>query len=139
MRKQNMKLNTIALALMTFAALLGTANAHHAFTMFDQTRTETITGTIKTFEWVNPHAWIWVAVPNADGSVDVYGLETAGTGMLRRMGIVQSTFKPGDKVSMDLHPLKTGEKGGEWIRARMADGTVLDVEQLRKAYSEGNQ
>jgi hypothetical protein len=135
----NVKFKTMTMGLMVVAAGLSNADAHHAFSMFDQTRTVTITGTIKTFEWANPHTWIWVVVPGEEGAVEVYGLETAGTGMLRRMGIDKNTFKPGDKVSMDLHPLKSGEKGGEWIRARLADGTVIDAEKLRKAYSEGDQ
>jgi hypothetical protein len=100
--------------LAMLAMPLPFASAHHSFALFDRSKTTTITGTIRTFEYVNPHAWIWVNVANDQGSVDVYGLETAGTSMLRRMGIPRDTFKPGDKVTMVMHPLKSGEKGGEW-------------------------
>lgn len=127
--------NTTALVLALTTSL--PAPAHHAFSLFDQTRIVTITGTIKTFEWVNPHAWIWVVVPNDQGGTDVYGLETAGTGMLRRMGIERDTFAPGTKVTMDIHPLKSGDKGGEWIRATLADGTVIDSAERRNRYSNG--
>lgn len=78
-----------------------------------------------------------MAVPNDQGGADVYGLETAGTGMLRRMGIECDTFKPGDKVTMEIHPLKSGEKGGEWVKATFADGTVIDAAERRDQYSNG--
>jgi hypothetical protein len=124
---------SVALSLGAIAPVL----AHHSFAMFDANKTVTITGTIKTFEWINPHAWIWVLVSDDKGAQELYGLETAGTGMLRRMGITRDTFKAGSKVTMDIHPLRSGEKGGEWVRATMADGTVLDAKQLRDKYSSG--
>jgi hypothetical protein len=105
--------------------------------MFDASKTVSIQGTIKNFEWVNPHCWIWINVVNAAGATEVWGLETGGTSMLRRMGIPRTTFNPGDKVTMTLHPLKSGEHGGEWIRATLANGSVIDSEKRRAVYSAG--
>src|SRR5271170_2279919 len=67
--------------------------AHHSFAMFDKTRTVTITGTIKSVEWNNPHVWIWVSVPHEGGGSDDWGLESGGPSQLNRMGIKRTMLK----------------------------------------------
>jgi hypothetical protein len=132
-----MKLPT-SLALGAAGACLAlSASAHHSFAMFDKSKTITITGTIQKLEWVNPHVWIWINVPDDKGNTAVYGLETGGTGMLRRMGLPREKFKAGDKVIMQLHPLTSGEKGGEWVGGTLGDGTTLNVMDRIKIYSSG--
>lgn len=115
------------------------AVAHHSFAMFDQSREQHIDGTLAQFEWVNPHSWLWIKVPDGKGGQTLYALETAGTGMLNRMGVQRTTFRPGDKVSMDLHPFKDGRPGGEWVRAHLADGRVLDLARARQQFSNGGE
>ena len=34
-------------------------------------------------------------------------------------------MKPGDKVSITIFPLKSGEKGGTFLRCKLADGREL--------------
>ena len=43
------------------------ALAHHSFTMFDMTKRVTLMGTLTSFEWTNPHAYIEIDVPGEDG------------------------------------------------------------------------
>ncbi len=121
-------------ATMSAAAALGLAlampaagQAHHSFAMFDATKTVTVTGTVKQFNWTNPHVFIWV-VPNA-GPVadDQWSVELTSPGNLGRLGWTRTTLKPGDKISIDLHPLRDGAHGGGFVQL-----TILETGQVIK-------
>lgn len=113
----------IAIAAMLLTTL---ALAHHAATMFDGSRTITIAGTVKTFEWTNPHVWLWVNVTDDKGVVTPWGIETANLSMARRLGMDRDSFKPGDQVTLTVNPLKDGREGGRFRKAVFADGRVID-------------
>jgi hypothetical protein len=99
--------------------------AHHSFTMFDSTKMVTLTGTIKEFQWTNPHTFTWIDVPNQSGGVDTWAIEGMSPNYLGRRGWTKNTLKPGDKVSVVILPLKDGSKGGTFLRCTLADGTVM--------------
>lgn len=113
---------TLAAALILASAALF---AHHSFTMFDTTREVTITGTVREFQWTNPHTFAWIDVPNASGGVDTYGIEGMSPNFLGRRGWTKNTLKPGDKVTVVMYPLKDGQKGGTFLRCILADGRVM--------------
>lgn len=101
------------------------AAAHHSFAMFDASKTTTLDGTIKLFQWVNPHVVIWLDVPGQGGD-KVWAFEMTGPGPLRRMGWNPQSLKPGDKVRVTFHPLRDGRTGGQFVRAiDLATGRVL--------------
>lgn len=101
------------------------AYAHHSFGWFDMSRTVTVSGTVKKFEWTNPHAWLWVTVTDAAGASQDWGAEFAALSMLRRQGYDKDTFKPGDKVTLQIHPLKDGQQGGSFVSGTFADGRTI--------------
>ena len=101
------------------------AYAHHSMTGFDRQKTVTLTGTIKGFGWVNPHSWIEMEVPNAKGGVDTWNVEMTAPGVLAKAGWKSNTLKAGDKVSVAVHPLITGEPGGLFVSVTLANGTVM--------------
>ena len=115
--------------VLTLCGLLfvagGRASAHHSFAPFDLTKEKTISGTVSKFEWTNPHSWIWVDVPNEKGGVDSWAVEGMSPNYLARRGWTKTTLKPGDKVTIAVRPLKSGENGGMFVRATLADGRVL--------------
>jgi hypothetical protein len=100
------------------------ALAHHSFSVFDMTTEKTIEGEVVDFEWTNPHTWTWVNVTNADGTVTEWGLEGMSPNFLGRRGWTNSTLKPGDHVTITFYPLKSGDPGGTFLRATLADGAV---------------
>jgi hypothetical protein len=116
-------INTV-LATLTLAVLFAAqpALAHHSFEMFDSTRTITLTGTIKDFQWTNPHTWTWIDVPNDKGGVDTWGIEGMSPNYLGRRGWTKNTLKQGDKVTITVFPLKDGLKGGTFLHATLPDG-----------------
>lgn len=101
------------------------AAAHHSFSMYDLTKSETIEGTVKQYQWTNPHAWIYVNVPAADGAMLEYSIELTSPNLLQRRGWRPSSLKTGDKITVVLNPLRDGTKGGRVVSVTTPDGKVL--------------
>jgi hypothetical protein len=122
-----MKMRTILVAGV--AALLTTvpAVAHHSFAMFDATKTVTLSGTVKSFEWTNPHMWLTVLVPQANGQPIEYPLEMQGIAGAVKLGWKRDTAKAGDKISVNIHPLRDGSHGGQLLNVVLANGEKVGV------------
>ena len=58
------------------------AEAHHSFAMFDRSKQINISGTVKDFQYTNPHSWIIVLVPSPDGPPVEWGFESEGPSTL---------------------------------------------------------
>jgi len=101
------------------------ASAHHSFTMFDNSHTVVLTGVIKDFQWTNPHTWTWIEVTNDKGVTETWGIEGMSPNFLGRRGWTKDTLKPGDHVSITIFPLKNGERGGTFLRCKLADGREM--------------
>ena len=113
-------------AVLVASGFVGTAWAHHSFAMFDMSKTVTIEGTVKEFQWTNPHAWIEVMVVTPDGPKQ-YSIETHNLRVLTDAGWKFNSLKPGDKVTVVMNPLRNGSAGGGLVSARLADGRTLTV------------
>jgi hypothetical protein len=99
---------TFVCALMASAAL-----AHHSFAMFDNKTEKTITGTVKEFQWTNPHIWVQVMVKNATtGQDEEWSIEGGSPNGLSRRGWSRNVMKAGDPVVIKIHPMKDGSNGG---------------------------
>ena len=114
---------TLAVALTLAAA---SASAHHSFAPFNLETEKTITGTVKVFEWTNPHTWLWVDVRTEKGTVETWGIEGMSPNYLGRRGWSKDTFKTGDKVTVTVRPMRDGSPGGMFVRATTADGKQLN-------------
>ena len=101
------------------------AAAHHSTAMFDFSKTVEIKGTIKEFQWTNPHTWTVVEVEGDPAVAGEYGLEGMSPNYLGRNGWTKNTLKYGDKVTLLIHPLKDGRKGGFMMTVKFPDGRVL--------------
>jgi hypothetical protein len=109
----------------SFVCIATTAGAHHSFAMFDRSRTETISGTVKEFELINPHGWLRLEVADANGVQSEWPLEMGGAGQLERFGWTPNAVHTGDKVKAQLHPLRDGSYGGQLISVTLPNGKVL--------------
>ena len=92
--------------------LIPSAYAHHSFAMFDNTKDVVLEGTVKEFQWTNPHTWTQVMVNGVEWSV-----EGGSPNGLKRSGWNKNSMKPGDKIVMTIHPLKDGTAGGSFVKA----------------------
>jgi hypothetical protein len=107
------------------AGLSGPALAHHSFAMFDRQKETVLKGTVKTFQWTNPHSFIELEVVDAQGAIASYSIEMNSPNNLNRQGWKSTSLKPGDKVSVTINPLRDGSRGGLFVNVQLADGRVL--------------
>jgi len=112
---------------VSLALAAGSIQAHHSAAMFDMSKTVTLQGTVKEFQYTNPHSWLQVLVASPDGKTVEWGFETEGPSTLLRVGIKLKTFQPGDKVTIVAHPMRDGRPAGAWVSATKADGTVYNL------------
>jgi len=113
--------------VVTVAALLTVVpelRAHHSFAMFDTAKSVTLTGTVTTFEWTNPHAYIEIDVPDS-GTTKHWSIELGSPSILMQSGWKFKDIKHGDKVTAQLSPLKSGQPGGLLIQVTLPDGRTL--------------
>ena len=115
-----------AVALAVAALAVATAAyAHHSFAMFDQSKQLSLKGTVREFQWTNPHAWIHLDVPGTDGTKETWQVELNSPNNLKRQGWKSTGVKTGDQVTLVLNPLKDGSKGGLFVSVTLPDGSVL--------------
>lgn len=101
---------------------LGPAWAHHSHSMFDETQESRVTGTIKNVAWVNPHGYLFLIARNEDGTTTTYQIEMSYLQNMIRHGIMPSTFKEGDTVTVKFNPLRDGAPGGSFTGAVDTNG-----------------
>ena len=99
--------------------------AHHSFAMFDLARVVTVEAVVKEVQYTNPHVWIQIMVPDDKGGETEWSIESGAPGMMTRAGWKSSTLKPGDKVTLTMHPLKSGKPSGSLVSVTIPDGRVL--------------
>jgi hypothetical protein len=127
-----MRLQALCLAVVAGSALTAPAMAHHSFAMFDADKTLTMTGTVKEFEWTNPHSWLRIMVVDpASGNVVQWMLELGSPVQQERVGMTRDSLKPGDKVTVTMHPLKDGSRGGGLLTATLPNGKTVGNGGLR--------
>ena len=110
---------------MAAALLAAPAVGHHAFAMFDQSKTVYMTGTVQQFELVNPHAWLHLAVVNDKGEVSTWSFEAGSVLQLVTLGWSKDSFRIDDKVEVGFRPMKDGSRGGQLMSVTLASGQKL--------------
>lgn len=97
--------------------------AHHSFAMFDHDHQIKLTGTVKYFQWTNPHVYILLAASEPGGQPPKdYTIECASPGILDRVGWKWNMIKVGDKITTVIAPLRSGQAGGLLKEVTLANG-----------------
>jgi hypothetical protein len=123
-----MKAKSRVLASLAFALLVPAAvSAHHSFAMFDMSKTLTMKGVVKELQWTNPHVWLDLLVVNPAGTPEVWGFEGQPTNAMMRHGWTRNSVKSGDKVTVTVHPLRNGNRGGSLLGVTLENGTQLHL------------
>ena len=97
---------------LTVPLLSSPTYAHHSFAIYDADNPVTMSGTLREHRWANPHAAVVLTVTNEDGSETDWVLDQGPVNMLSRQGWNRNTLQPGDKLSVVLDPLHSGQPGG---------------------------
>ena len=108
----------VAILLLAAAAA---AHGHHSFAIFDADNPRTLEGVVQEFRWTNPHSWVFLKVPAADGRETVWEIEHGPINMLSRQGWTKTTLEPGDRVRIEVHPAHDGRPLGRFIDFKFAD------------------
>lgn len=103
----------------------GAAHAHHSFAMFDMAKEVTVNGTVKQFQWTNPHAYIQVVAKDSAGRDVEWSMEMGAPMYLYARGWRPSSLKAGMRVSVTLNPLRNGKPGGVVREVTTADGKSI--------------
>jgi hypothetical protein len=113
-------------ACLAAVLLWHAADAHHSTAMFDWGKEKVIEGTVDSWQWTQPHTFIWLNVAGKGGKTEQWGLEGMSPSWLGRHGWDKRSLKTGDKVKVAIYPLRDGRNGGFAVRVSFADGRVLE-------------
>ena len=117
-------MRTLALAaLLAGLAFAAPLLAHHSYAMFDRDKDVVLVGTVKEWQWTNPHTWLVLDVLDDQGKLTEYSIEGQSPQVLRLLGFPgKDMIKPGDKVTVHIHPLRDGTAGGQLASVTAPDG-----------------
>jgi hypothetical protein len=114
-----------ALATAMALAVSSPAWSHHSHSMFDHEKELTINGTVAEWVFRNPHVYLYVDTRLENGETVKYSVEMSNITNMIKAGFGANTFKPGDPVTVTLHPLRDGRPGGNYITATSPDGKTF--------------
>ena len=88
----------------------------------------TVSGTVTKWQFINPHAGLWLAITNDNGEPQEWSVEFQGTlDLYRHYSFNKDTFRPGDEITLIGHPARNG---GSTLSARIvifSDGREVNV------------
>jgi hypothetical protein len=106
--------------------IVSPALSHHSHAMFDHTKQMSVSGTVTEFVFRNPHVFLYIDVKADNGETVNHWIELSNLTNTILRGIGRATFKPGDKVTVNVHPLRDGRPGGSYITIVAADGKTYE-------------
>src|SRR5258705_1464759 len=106
-----------ALALVCLAS--NSSSAHHSLSAYVMSTYRTVDGTVKTFQWTNPHARLVLMVPTASGSSVQWEFEGGNIGRLMSGGFTKESISPGDKIKVAYSPKRGNGIGGFFLAVTM--------------------
>jgi hypothetical protein len=120
-------LRVILSAGMLMAAALPVA-AHHSFgAEFDATKPVTLEGKVVEMEWLNPHSWLTIDVPKADGMVERWHIEGGSPSVLLRLGWNRDSLPAGTKIKVVAFQAKDGSFRGSSREIEFPDGRKMNM------------
>jgi hypothetical protein len=115
---------------LAFTLTAPAAQAHHSAAMFKMETRISLSGTVREFQWTNPHSYIQLLVKDENGVETEWSLELGAVNYLYNLGWRPSTVKAGQSIIVTMAPLKNGTKGGLAIEVTTADGRKLGGSKL---------
>src|SRR5690348_5900471 len=113
------------LTALVLAVCLHGAQAHHSPAMFDFQKQATVTGTVRAFQWTNPHAYVQLLVKDAKGREQEWSFEMGAPMYLYAHGWRPGTVKSGQTITVTYAALRKGGPAGLALKVIGADGKEL--------------
>lgn len=117
--------------------LSGQVAAHHGAGTFDRNSSVEYSGTITGVDFVNPHAWVYFEVVNAQGETERHRCEMRAATVLKRSGWSESMFVAGERVRVEGRGDRFDPYSCYLTTITFADGTSADrygqIEQTDQA------
>jgi len=123
--KEDVVVRMLSLAIVLVFVSSSAVRGHHSFAAhYLEEESVTIEGTLVTFDYRAPHAWVHVSVAGADGAVQEFAAEWANPNRLARDGITKDTLKAGDRLILTGSPGRTASENRVHLKRieRPADG-----------------
>lgn len=117
-----MSLKALGLAGLAASIIAAPALAHHSSAIFDQTKVNYLTGTVKQFEWINPHVWLHLTIATAGGREATWSFEGGSPAQLAKLGWKPENVHVGDKIEIGFRPMKDGSRGGQIMNVTLTGG-----------------
>ena len=118
------RVGLVVLAITVASFAIQPVLAHHSSAGFSQDTIQ-LSGTVKEFQFRNPHSWIQINVQEASGKIVEWSVEWGSPNQLGREGIRPSTFAPGMNVTLKVHPISSGAPVAGFVAAKMSDGKTI--------------
>ena len=116
--------NPIVVVAAAAALVVGVpALAHHSFASNDVTQQKLIEGTVTQWNYNNPHSWLMIEAPDANGEMKTWSFEGAAIVHAARQGVNGTTYKKGEKIRVVMHPMRDGRNAGALCFVVKEDGT----------------
>jgi hypothetical protein len=117
-------LGAVLIGAAMIAGMGGVAVAHHSFgAEFDSTKPVKLEGTVVKFEWVNPHSWIHIKLP--DGTV--WRVEGGAPSALLRRGWNRNSLPAGTKIIVQAFRARDGDTRASAADISFPDGHSLSL------------
>lgn len=101
------------------------ASAHHSTAAYDYKKQIVIQGTVKEFQWTNPHMFIKLMGGVKGSSAALWNIECGTPNINIRHGWRKTDMQPGDKLVLNIAPMRDGTAGGTLYSVKLADGRTL--------------
>lgn len=113
--------------LIAALSVASSARGHHSSSIYESDTVLTLQGTVRAYEWKNPHVYIYVDVVDEAGQIVDWEIEGGSTPLMMRSGWTASTLAPGDLVSVRINPNKDVDIHNGWLLEISSDrGTSLN-------------
>jgi len=114
-----------SLVVSAAALIIPAVHAHHSAAAYDTSKTLSVAGTLKEFDFSAPHAGVRVVYTNDKGETSEMLVSTVAPAMILSQGFMPKDFRKGQKVELTFHPYRNGAVGGDLVMMKLEDGRVL--------------
>ena len=108
------------------------ALGHHSTAMYKMANPTTLEGTVKSFDWMNPHSLLHLEVLSSEGKPEEWTVEIHSIAIMIRRGYTKNYFKPGDKVTVVGGQMKDGSHMMRLLRGTRRTGLNFTATIFRR-------